>query len=290
MRPLRLLPISLLGALTLFAAIPGTAEARKPGMHGGRMMMQRPLVSLAVVGSDGMAMRQAMHRGRTFIAGEHGERYEIKLTNNTSQRLEVVVAVDGRDVVSGELGNFRTQRGYVLSPMGTVTIDGFRRSMEHVAAFRFSGVRDSYAGRRGTASNAGIIGIAVFKERMAAPLAQNEMRRDRFAPGATSSRASKKKARPRAGAADSSMRAPEMERQELGTKFGETMRSSVRRVSFTRQNAMRPDFRLAVRYDSARALARRGVPIEPRPVAVPMDAFPSAQAGFAPPPPMRRRR
>ena len=46
-----------------------------------------------------------------------------------------------------------------------VEIDGFRQSMDEVAAFRFGSVRGSYAGQKGNDRNVGVIGVAVFAER-----------------------------------------------------------------------------------------------------------------------------
>ncbi|HET6585237.1 MAG TPA: hypothetical protein VFG69_17385, partial [Nannocystaceae bacterium] len=69
--------------------------------------------------------------------------------------------------------------------------------------------------------------------------------------------------------------------------------SRVRRVSFTRRDATRPDARVALQYDSADALAARGIPIghvAVRPVAIDPEPWPGAQDdGFTRPPPPRRR-
>jgi hypothetical protein len=100
-----------------------------------------------------------------FVQGNVGQRYAIRLTNRTAKRVEVVVTVDGRDVISGDLGNYRRQRGYVIGPFSAITVDGFRQSLDQVAAFRFSTIGDSYSGRRGTPENSGVIGFAVFAEK-----------------------------------------------------------------------------------------------------------------------------
>jgi hypothetical protein len=100
-----------------------------------------------------------------YFAGQEGEQYIVRLTNNTAERLELVVTVDGRDVVSGELGDYAKQRGYIVEPFGTIVVDGFRQSFDRVAAFRFSGLEQSYTSLRGTPQNAGVIGVAVFEEK-----------------------------------------------------------------------------------------------------------------------------
>ena len=58
------------------------------------------------------------------------------------------------------------KRGYVIGPYGKLNVEGFRRSYESVAAFRFGSVDSSYAARStGSSRNVGVIGAAVFKEK-----------------------------------------------------------------------------------------------------------------------------
>lgn len=103
-------------------------------------------------------------KGRRFAIGERGERYEIILKNDARRPVEVVLSVDGLDVMDGKAASLQ-KRGYVLAPFETLAVDGFRTSNTTVAAFRFGSVFDSYGRRRhGDAINAGVIGIAVFEE------------------------------------------------------------------------------------------------------------------------------
>lgn len=268
-----------------------------------------PAVSVSLQSAHGHALPTVHHRGQTFVAGDRGDRYEIRVTNNSSDRIEVVVSVDGRDAVSGKLGDFTTQRGYVLEPFGTVVIDGFRTSLQQVAAFRFSSVEDSFTGRLGTPQHAGVIGVAVFKEqprRVARPHAvapasksqpksqPKSKKADRAAPGG----ATQAPSTPGRTGSRSGWSPPRDEAaNELGTEFGEQRSSAVREVSFTRANARRPDFTTQLFYDSARGLAARGVPIEIEPVIVHRphpgpDAWPGAseRERFAQPPPGWRPR
>lgn len=102
--------------------------------------------------------------GKKFIVGQAGDRYSIVLQNNVPARLEVVVSVDGLDVIDGKAASFG-KRGYLIDPNGSIEIDGFRQSMEKVAAFRFGSVRNSYAEKKtGDARNVGVIGVALFNE------------------------------------------------------------------------------------------------------------------------------
>ena len=68
--------------------------------------------------------------------------------------------------------------GYVIAPAGKVSVDGFRQSMDAVAAFRFGAVSESYANRKyGNTRNVGVIGIAIFHEYGSDPFAVSEAER-----------------------------------------------------------------------------------------------------------------
>jgi hypothetical protein len=102
--------------------------------------------------------------GRNYAVGESGRRYSIVLRNNTNFRLEVVLSVDGLDVLDGKAAAF-AKRGYIMDPRAELEVDGFRQSMDAVAAFRFGSVRGSYAGQKtGDTRNVGVIGVALFNE------------------------------------------------------------------------------------------------------------------------------
>lgn len=108
------------------------------------------------------------HKDRFYVQGNAGERYVIRVTNPTANRVEAVVSVDGLDVIDGESGDLR-KRGYVVPAYGEVRIEGFRTSHQDVATFRFSSVNESYAGQKGKARNVGVIAVAIFEEQHAAP-------------------------------------------------------------------------------------------------------------------------
>ncbi|HOT10346.1 MAG TPA: hypothetical protein PLJ27_06460 [Polyangiaceae bacterium] len=112
--------------------------------------------------------------GKDYVVGEDGMRYVIVIQNNTRFRYECVASVDGLDVIDGRTAAY-TKRGYLLQPHGVLEIDGFRRSADAVAAFRFSSVRSSYASKSGKGDrNVGVIGIAFFNEEGAQPTWSDE--------------------------------------------------------------------------------------------------------------------
>ncbi len=152
------------GGMVGFAA--GRTQAGKPHVApgpGGGWVDSR--ISVHLEHPDGSVYRDYWDGDSRYVAGELGERYNLRLYNHSAHRVETVVTVDGRDVVSGELGDFVKQRGYVIPAYGSVLIDGFRQSLSHVAAFRFAEVRDGYSARKGTPQHSGVIGVAVFDEK-----------------------------------------------------------------------------------------------------------------------------
>jgi hypothetical protein len=118
----------------------------------------------AMVADDrGRPLDSVWSAGRIYVVGKRGQRYGLRIRNRTAGRVEVVASVDGLDVIDGRRASLR-KRGYVLEPHATITIDGFRRNLAEVAAFRFGAVSDSYAARTGDDRNVGVIGIAFYAE------------------------------------------------------------------------------------------------------------------------------
>lgn len=102
---------------------------------------------------------------RRFVVGKRDSSYSIVLKNRCKSRLEVVLSVDGLDVIDGKKAAFDKQ-GYVIAPDETLEIKGWRTSPDRVARFTFSTVSGSYANlSSGEHRNVGVIGLAVFTEK-----------------------------------------------------------------------------------------------------------------------------
>ncbi len=246
-------------ALGVFAtAWPGADSASaEPGRDRAARHPHRPWrptvatsVSVAVEDAGGRPLRTFAHQGRTFVLGERGDRYAINVRNDSSERVEVVVSVDGRDAVSGKVADFE-ERGYVVAPHGSVTIDGFRTSLDEVAAFRFASPGASYSARMGTPENVGVIGVAVFAEKRQRPveIAQRS-------PGGR--RAKARSASP--PAPESESKASRDEAGNLGTEFGEQRTSRVSQTSFERASRS-PARVITLHYDDTRGLEARGIDV-----------------------------
>jgi len=172
-----LLAAILFAATAATLACSSTANADRvamPGPGGARIALGiapvkvRAPYDVQVIREGGEQLPTYGMRGRFYVQGNEGERYTIRVTNPTANRVEAVVTVDGLDVIDGENGDLR-KRGYVVPAYGDVRIEGFRTSQADVATFRFSAVSDSYAGKKGKARNVGVIAVAIFEENAPEP-------------------------------------------------------------------------------------------------------------------------
>jgi hypothetical protein len=135
------------------------------------------LISIGLKDQSGRFLPGLVMGDRWFVVGEEGRRYSIVVRNNTDFRFEVVLSVDGLDVIDGRKASVR-KPGYILSPHAQLKVDGFRQSTEAVAAFRFSPVRESYAAEKyHETKNVGVIGVALFNQRGTYPWTNEEVRR-----------------------------------------------------------------------------------------------------------------
>jgi hypothetical protein len=134
-------------------------------------------------------------------------------------------------------------------------ITGWRKSLEEVAAFVFAPLSQSYAGKTGRPENVGVIGVAVFRERVVA-LPKS------MAPAVAEES--------RLGAADARKESP-ARRERLGTGHGERETSVVGVTEFRRASEQ-PAEVVRIYYDSYSNLVARGV-ISRTPSHVP-DPFP----------------
>lgn len=224
---------------------------------------------------------EVRHRGQRYVVGEYGERYGVSMTNRSDRWVEAVLGVDGRDVVDGRRISPRS-RGYLLAPWQEVTIEGWRRNADEVAAFRFTSVGDSYAGRIGEARNAGEVRVDVYPER--APIHVVPPPRPRPVPepwNEDGARAPKSEApgTPET-TADARQRLRRDDGNNLGTDYGETRWAPVEERDFQRADPDHPSRTVTIRYDDYAGLVARGV--------LPRERWSYDGPRWVPPPPPRR--
>ena len=149
---------ALLFATLTFAGLAAGLPAHASGSLVDVQIVDRQL---------GQVLPAYRHRGVPYVAGEPGHRYAVRMVNRTGARVLVVLSVDGVNAISGETAAVG-QTGYVLAPHASAEITGWRKTMTEAAAFYFTSLADSYAARTDRPDNVGVIGAAVYRERMRA--------------------------------------------------------------------------------------------------------------------------
>jgi len=265
----------LLSAIALAAA---GLLAAAPAHAVGRLM------DVNVIDRDsGVQLPVYNHGGQWWVEGRPGARYAIALRNATGARVLGVMSVDGVNIISGETAGW-DQTGYVLARWQSAQITGWRKSDAQVAAFNFTALPDSYAARTGWPDNVGVIGVAVFREKVyapppvaiAPPVAQ--ARENRAEPSPAPARAADAAAEKDTSVAGGQPAAP-----RLGTGHGERESAPVSNTEFERRGA-RPDEVITIRYDSRANLVAMGVIPAYRPAPRPAPFPQSAGGRYVPDP------
>jgi hypothetical protein len=317
---------TLFGIGSLLLAADSCAASPLPG---GQPLRDRAAGYEMTVLIDGVPAATYEYGGGTYVLGQLGARYTLRVANHSGRRVEAVVSVDGRDAIDGRPADFRGKRGYLIPAWGSVDIDGWRISHSQAAAFRFSSVPDSYAARTGNAREVGVIGVAVFPERYVPPpppvyyprrpyeLPESErsyddyssgggMRDKSYGPPPASSHASaegkgggdlgrRAEAAPAADAASQAAPA-KRSRPGLGTEYGEAVSSPIYEVEFVRASSSRPAALLGAHYNDHDGLLAMGIPVDSPPTCADdadlrntADPFPATDGRYAAPPPGWRR-
>ncbi len=261
--------------------------------------------------SSGQTLPVYFAKGEYWVAGTPGAKYSVSVANASGARILAVMSVDGVNVLNGETAGIE-QSGYVFNAYQRYDVNGWRKSNSEVAAFEFVASPASYAERTGRPANVGVIGVALFKERVyqppvsvtppyrpyydnrkSAPYGANDGAADsaaatgsaqsRPAPAApASAAAAQSQAGEYGGLAKRAEAAPEM-REKLGTGHGEREYSQVSNTAFNRAQSS-PNETISIRYDSRENLVSMGIiqpydswGVKPRP-------FPNS-LGFVPDPP-----
>jgi hypothetical protein len=273
--------------LTLLAAAPALAwdqhDWEDPNVRWNDNWVDGQLVDVQVkVDGETAPLYYAPGRfDRHYLQAFAGRSYSVVLKNNTGRRVAVLVAVDGLNVVNGEMSNLRSSEPmYVLGPWEQTTIGGWRSSLDEVRKFVFVDERRSYAQRTGQAnSDMGWIRVLAFREQL--PWWNNGGPTQKFrddAPAPQSKQEESKDATPptaqrEAPQASGNAVAPEAhdnmargdEQGFPGTGWGDRREDHVQRVQFTPEGVA-----LSARAPRRRPGVRQGAP-------------PVVSAGVAPP-------
>ena len=112
----------LAGILLAFASAAALANEATP-------------VSVEIVSPDGSTFREFPVRSRdgslrSYLQAEKGARYQVRVRNDSGERLGLVIAVDGRNIINGAKSELtRNEPMYVIGAWETEDYTGWRASL-----------------------------------------------------------------------------------------------------------------------------------------------------------------
>jgi len=184
---------------------------------------------------------------RAYLQAERGREYSIRIHNDTGGRIGLVIAVDGRNILSGRKSELRANEPmYVLGAREQASYQGWRTSDTRVQRFFFTDAENSYAEAWGDRSAMGVIAVAAFRE-VPRVLPQRPSARREMAPTPGA---------PAESRTDKSMQSADAA-SAAGTGFGDSQDSRSVRVHFKPQRqAFAKQF---LKYEWRESLVRLGI-------------------------------
>ena len=221
--------------LVLVLLLTGISACAWGGGFGGA-------VEVEVISDSGMSLPLYPASSRSSVRKAYaeaikGDHYSIVVRNRLNRRVGVVVAVDGRNIISGKKSWLKnSERMYILEPYGKGEFMGWRTGMDRINRFFFTDAADSYAAAFKDESAMGVIAVAAYPEA------------ERFK---ESDELSMTRRKSMGGAA------PSARAESAGTGFGREEYSPVRVVEFE------PDGRAVekvyIKYEWRTTLCRKGI-------------------------------
>jgi hypothetical protein len=275
-----------LAALALLLA-PLTAAAR-PIWNDNAATGNLVDVSVIVQGHSAPLYVAGGPSDRYYFQAFKGRNYSLSLHNRTGERVGVLIAVDGLNVVNGERSGLAAGEAmYVLGPWETAVIRGWRTSLAEVRQFVFVDEARSYAERTGQANgDMGWIRVLSFRENR--PMVWGDIRSQYRGDGPTSGDEGLRKAAPAPSAERDAARPESRAQNEMapgapesfpGTGWGERRGDPVRRVQFNPER--HASDHLVLRYEYLSGLRALGIFPER---GYRLGQRESGQVGFAQPP------
>lgn len=223
---------------------------------------------------------------KAYAEALKGDHYRIKVKNRLNRRVGLVIAVDGRNIISGKKSwLMNNERMYILEPYGSGEFAGWRTAQDRINRFYFTDVPDSYASAFGDESAMGVIAVAIYPEvqryQTPRPLSRIVPTRPRGYEGKAAGSADKAETAP-AAREDSGKRMKEQALESAGTGYGRDEYSPTQIVAFEPEK--RSVETIYLKYEWRSTLCKLGV-VE---CAKPCRRLPNRfwdNGGYAPPPP-----
>ncbi|CAA6803894.1 MAG: Unknown protein [uncultured Thiotrichaceae bacterium] len=196
-------------------------------------------VSIDIIDDRGQTFGKHQHRNnyknhRAYVEARKGANYKIRVRNRSNKRIAVVIAVDGRNIISGKKSYLKNnERMYVLGPHQSATYKGWRTGQNKVNRFFFTDAGNSYSASWGDHSAMGVIAAAVYRE-----IPRYESQTDYY----------KKSSKARRGT---------MAAEDAGTGFGHEEHSASRKVEFEAEKHHSGQY--FFKYEWRNTLCQRGV-------------------------------
>ena len=182
-----------------------------------------------------------------YVEAVKGGKYSIEVANRSDRRVAVVIAVDGRNIISGEKSYLKnSERMYLIEPYATNTFEGWRTGMTRTNRFFFTGQSNSYARKVfSDASAMGTIAVAAYREKLheATPVTPSDDSMSR-SQGAGGKDCAERRNRNYNG-------------EQAGTGFGETTYSPAREVPFEPEDLAAG--MVVLKYEWREELCRKGI-------------------------------
>ncbi len=259
-------------------------------------------VEVRIVSDDGRMLpvypvKMSRDVRKVYAEAIKGDHYRIEVKNRLNRRVGLVIAVDGRNIISGTKSWLKnSERMYILEPYGSGAFTGWRTAQDRINRFYFTDVPDSYAAAFGDESAMGVIAVAVYPEvrrcRLPVPLPQTNPSYERDQTGKGAYAADKMQA-DRAAPSASGMRMKqdaarsEQATERTGTGYGRDEYSPSHIVAF--ESERRAAETIYLKYEWRSTLCKVGVIACTGPYHRPNNRL-WDNDGYAPPPPMSFRR
>jgi len=214
-------------------------------------------VSVEIVSDQGSAFRAMPHtvfwnKGarviKKYLEARKGENYGIIIRNNTMERIGVVIAVDGRNIISGKRSELQnTEDMYIVGSNEQARYDGWRTAQSTVHRFYFTDTADSYAKKTFDDTSAmGVIAVAIYRDQDR-PRPLSEIRPLKGLPSAPSP----------AQRSEKSIASGVQRDEAAGTGFGNEQYSPVTTVEFRPERL--PIQKTLIKYEWREVLCRKGI-------------------------------
>lgn len=202
-----------------------------PGLASSKFKQIYQPVEIEIIADNGnrfsiypVTQRHLKNEYRAYVEALNGENYTLNIRNHSNQRLGLVIAVDGRNIISGKKSTLKhNENMYILGPYETQSYSGWRTSSKDIHRFYFTQAEDSYAHAFEDDSAMGVIAVAVYEEKK--PFFTRREKKEISKP---TSRAPNRSYDSTAGESATMDKAE----TEAGTGFGEHQTSHVRHVQF----------------------------------------------------------